>query len=47
MGLIGQKKIDELKASGGYDKDNEDQNLEHQRVVVKWDVYKVHRMNQA
>ena len=46
MGLIGQKKIDELKASEGYDKDNEEHNPEHQRVVVKWDVYKVHRMKE-
>ncbi len=46
MGLIGQKKIDELKASEGDDKDNEDHNPEHRRVVVKWDVYKVHRMKE-
>jgi hypothetical protein len=41
LGLVGKKKIDELKSDGSYDKS--DPAHEHQHVVLQWDVYSVHR----
>ena len=39
LGLVGEKKIKEVKADGTYDPEVH----EHQRCVLKWDVYAVHR----
>jgi hypothetical protein len=45
LGLVGKKKIDELKSNGSYDKN--DPLHEHQHVVLQWDVYAVHREKQT
>ena len=44
LGLVGRKVIARLKAADGYDADDPAQNPTHQACVLKWDVYKCHRV---
>ena len=43
LGLVGKTQIELLKAKSDHDPENPEHNPQHQRCVVKLDVYAVHR----